>query len=105
VKPPADQVVARAQDLLGFLYQQGLGIAQDRAEAVKWFGKAADQGEMGAQYSLALAYQNGWGVERDYGEAAEWFRKAADQRYALGQWRLGINTSKATASGRTTLRR
>jgi len=60
-------------------YDHSEGVAQDYAEAVKWFRKAADQGEAGAQYFLALKYDQGQGVRKDAGVAVKWARKAAEQ--------------------------
>ena len=35
----------KAQNNLGVMYAQGLGVPLDYAEAAKWFRKAADQGD------------------------------------------------------------
>ena len=43
-RPLAEQGDAKVQSNLGFMYQNGQGVAQDYAEAVKWYRKAADQG-------------------------------------------------------------
>ena len=67
----------------------GQGVPQDRAEAVKWFRGAADQGHVEAQFNLAVAYANGDGVTRDDIEAAKWFRLAAEQGYLEAQFKLG----------------
>ncbi len=40
----ADQVLARAQTALGKMYQEGQGVAQDYAKAVKWYRFAAERG-------------------------------------------------------------
>jgi hypothetical protein len=55
------------------MYETGLGVSVDYAEAVKWYRKAADQGDKAAQSKLAVAYENGTGVERDYVEAYMWW--------------------------------
>ena len=52
---------------------------QNDAEAVKWFHKAAEQGNATAQYNLGRMYQNGEGVTRDFAEARRWYQKAAAQ--------------------------
>ena len=49
----AEQGNAFAQFILGNAYDKGEGVAQDRREAVRWFRKAAEQGDANAQYSLA----------------------------------------------------
>ena len=40
-------------------------FAKDKAEAVKWFSKAAEQGHAVAQYNLGECYLNGCGVAKD----------------------------------------
>ncbi len=49
------------------------------AEAVKWYRKAAEQGNVGGQYNLGVMYSEGRGVERNDAEALKWYRKAAAQ--------------------------
>ena len=68
----------------------GEGVPRDHAEAVRWFRKAADQGDATAQGDLGKAYATGEGVPRDQAQAARWFRKAADQGEATAQGRLGV---------------
>ena len=54
-------------------------MAQDYAEAVKWYRKAAEQGHAVAQYNLGWCYDKGKGVAQNQSEAIKWYRKAADQ--------------------------
>ena len=44
IRSLAEQGDADAQFLLGFMYAYGKGVAQDFAKAVKWYRKAAEQG-------------------------------------------------------------
>lgn len=80
---------ARAQQLLGQIYNYGIGVQQDQTRAVEWFRKAADQDCAIAQGNLGSSYEHGQGVNQDNAEAAVWFRKAADQNLALAQNHLG----------------
>jgi TPR repeat protein len=50
-----------------------------QAEAVKWFRRAAAQGESHAQTLLGMALKDGRGVAEDEAEAAAMFRAAAEQ--------------------------
>ena len=75
----AEQGAARAQFILGNMYRQGEGVAQDDAEAVRWYRLAAEQGLARAQYSLGLMYTIGWGVPQDHAEAMRWLGLAAEQ--------------------------
>ena len=61
------------------MYAQGQGVPQDYAESLKWFRKAADQGDALAQSGLALMYQQGQGVPQDYVQAHKWFNLAASR--------------------------
>jgi TPR repeat protein len=58
-------------------------------EAVRWFRRAADQGNAAAQTSLGHMYELGKGVPRDSAEAICWYRKAADQGDAAAMLLLG----------------
>jgi TPR repeat protein len=40
-------------------YDNGTGVLQDDKEAVKWYTKAAEQGDADAQFNLAVMYVNG----------------------------------------------
>jgi TPR repeat protein len=90
LKRRAEQGGARDQCSLGLAYYWGSGVAQDYAEAVKWYRKAAEQGNADAQYNLGVCYTEGQGVERDYTEAAKWYRRAAEQGSPLAQYNLGV---------------
>src|ERR1700722_9437927 len=64
----------KAQSELGFLYEYGAGGTQrDAAEALKWYHKAAEEGDVGAKHSIAGMYFEGRGVPKDYSEAARWY--------------------------------
>ena len=47
------------------MYDNGQGVPEDDMEAVKWWRKAAEQGDEAAQYNLGIAYANGIGVPQD----------------------------------------
>jgi TPR repeat protein len=44
---------------------------------VKWFRKAAVQGEPMAQFNMGWMYENGTGVQKNASKALEWYRKAS----------------------------
>ena len=62
-----------------------MGIKEDKAEAVKWTRKAADQGLAKAQLMLGCYIGTGQGVKEDLTEAAKWFRAAAEQGNSKAQ--------------------
>ncbi|MCX6911236.1 MAG: tetratricopeptide repeat protein, partial [Verrucomicrobia bacterium] len=68
---------ANAQFSLGACYSYAEGVAEDAAEAVKWYRKAAEQGHGEAQRNLGSAYLHGAGVAKDYVEAYKWLNLAA----------------------------
>ncbi len=74
----ADAGHALAMAMVGWLYDQGLGVQMDNAEGMRWFRKASDAGNINAMTNLAHGYLNGSGVAKDYAEALRWYRKAAD---------------------------
>ena len=57
--------------------------------AVKWYTRAADNGNVQAQFHLAMCYEHNKGVERDLVRAAKWFTKAAEKEHAEAQFHLG----------------
>src|SRR6266536_2938161 len=90
IRAGADKGDAKAQYELGCAFFSGiLGVAKDKAEAVKWYRKAAEQNVADAQFSLGACYANGQGATKDDAEAVKWFRKAAEQNYARAQYSLG----------------
>ena len=86
----AAQGVAAAQNNLGLMYSQGLGVPRDFRRAAELWKRAAEEDYSLAQYNLALAYFSGKGVSRDERMAVVWFEKAAraglpEAQYAMGQ--------------------
>ena len=75
----AEQGNARAQSRLGVLYDLGLGVSEDDAEAVRLYRLAADQGYADAQVALGWMYANGEGVPEDQVYAYMWFKLSAAQ--------------------------
>jgi TPR repeat protein len=49
------------------------------AQALVWYRRAAEQGDVDAQIALGLAYAQGIGVVQDYIEADKWFNIAASR--------------------------
>ena len=86
----AEQEHPKAQYYLGAMYENGQGVPQDYAEAVRWYRRAAEQGDADAQNNLGGRYYNGQGVPQDYAEAMRWYRQAAEQGLAAAQSNLGV---------------
>ena len=61
---------APAMTLLGQLYLEGLGVAQNDTEAVRWFALAAARGNAQAQFALGAEKLVGKGTPQDKKGAA-----------------------------------
>ncbi|MCX6907207.1 MAG: SUMF1/EgtB/PvdO family nonheme iron enzyme [Verrucomicrobia bacterium] len=106
----AEQNYAEAQCILAHCYISGEGVAMDgegvardrveerkwrqkaseqrKAEAMKWYRKAAEQNYAKGQSRLGMCYEFGYGVAKDYVEAVKWWRKAAEQNDPAAQMSL-----------------
>lgn len=83
--PSVDVSSVQALNQLGNKYKN----EKKFTEAIEYYKKAAEQGDMDAQCSLGDCYYHGTGVEQDYPEAVKWYRKAAEQGSADAQYKLG----------------
>lgn len=85
IRALAERGDAGAQNILGAMYFYGGthtsqdSISQDKPEGVKWFRRAADQGDAEAQGQLSFIYLNGDGVPQNYVEALKWQTLRASQ--------------------------
>lgn len=80
---------ASAQNRLGLLYDEGVGVPQDYRQAKEWFEKAAKQGHAGAQTNLGTLYLQGEGAPQSAQMALFWFSRAAEQGDVLAFAKLG----------------
>ena len=59
-------------------------------EVLKWYRKAAEQGDAEYQFQWATALASGlFGVAKNFAEAAKWFLKAAEQGHPTAQFNMG----------------
>ena len=58
-------------------------------DALKWFEKAAFQGDTVAQHLLATMYLCGKGVRKNYFKALSWYELASKQHFAPSTYQLG----------------
>jgi uncharacterized protein len=78
-----------AQAEVGRMYViGGNGAYRDPHEAVKWFTKAAEQGNADGEYGLGVMYQLGRGGPQDTSSAMKWFELAAKQGKVEAQFQL-----------------
>lgn len=85
----AEQGVADAQNNLGAMYQNGLGVPLDLAEAAKWYRLAADQKLPVAKCNLGVLLMRGWGVATDPEQGLRLLQEAAKDGDAGAQYKLG----------------
>jgi uncharacterized protein len=74
----ATQGLPEAENNLGVMYEEGLGVEKDYREAANWYRAAAEHGNRTGQYDLANLYATGRGVPLDYVSAYFWYSRAAD---------------------------
>ncbi len=63
---------------------------RDLESAIKWFSRAANNGDPWAQLRLGEFYLNGEGVVQDNGEAVKWTMLSASQGFSQAQVKLGF---------------
>lgn len=87
-KPLADAGDARAQSNIGVMYDHGNIVAEDDAEAVRWFALSAEGGFPTGQFNLAVMYRDGTGVAQNLTIAQRWYQTAARQGHPQAQMAL-----------------
>ena len=70
---------AVAADLLGTVYENGLGVPVDGGQAVSWYTKGAELGYAKAQSDLGLFYMKGAPFKREPAQSYKWLKLAASQ--------------------------
>lgn len=68
-----------AQYALGFMYANGLGVAEDYGAALAWYEQAARQGHVEAQNSAGFIHDLGLAGPADTDMAEFWYGEAAAQ--------------------------
>lgn len=65
--------------------------SSDYVNAVKFFRRAGELGNVYAQHNMGVCFHHGNGVEQSYSKAVEWYLKAAKQGYAKAQGAMGYH--------------
>jgi TPR repeat protein len=87
----AEKTAALTQYSIGRLYDDGIidGIRENGVlvkhvknsnEAIKWYVRAADNGDDGAAYLLGTKYLHGNGVVKNYNDAIKWLKLAVKNK-------------------------
>lgn len=97
LKPLAIKGDATAQNNIAVLYEEGLGVAKNEAEAFQWYEKAAKQGLAEAQFMAGLYHAEGrGGLPQNYRQAFVWYQKAAKKGHAEAQNNLAMRYASGT---------
>ncbi|MBL4787244.1 MAG: sel1 repeat family protein [Cohaesibacteraceae bacterium] len=89
VKSAAIAGYAIAQAKYGYRFENGFGVDEDTEQAVSWYQKSADQGDLYGQFYLGQMYEYGTGVGYDPALAIFWIGKAAQSGLPAAQYQLG----------------
>lgn len=82
IRPLAEQGVPRAEVILGFFYERGIGTAADPAQALAWYEKAAAHNQPAGLHNLAYSHANGeLGLTKDLTKAYELYLRAVELEY------------------------
>jgi uncharacterized protein len=73
---------------LGVAYADGLGVAQDWAQAALWYEKAAAAGHVGALAGLGDCFLMTPDKPQDVAQAVFWWEKAATAGFTDAQYNL-----------------
>lgn len=80
----------KASANLGVFYHEGIGVARNYTEALRWLTQAATHGNTQAQFNLAIMYAKGEGTAKNPALSQRWMEKAALDGSADAQFALGI---------------
>jgi TPR repeat protein len=80
--------LALLQANIGFCYEKGKGVRENKPNAFKWYRKAAEAEHAEAQYQVGKMYDEGEGVKENKSEAFKWYQKAAEKGKTLAQYRI-----------------
>ena len=95
----AEQKYSRAMCNVAYCYEYGKGTEVNAVEAVRWYQRAVDQGNIEAHFDLGSILLNGRsGVPADIPRAKELIRYAAEEGYATSQAMLGALYADGTIS-------
>ena len=80
----------KAMTLLGELYADGLGVANDDKKAADWYKLAVARGDREAMFALAMFRMTGRGGPRDRPEAARLLAEAAKLGHVVAAYDLAL---------------
>ena len=87
--PCAEEGNPKAQNYIGLMYEQGIGIPKDEARGLTYLERAAKSNNAVAQHNLGDLYREGRGCTLDMDKAIYWYQKSADNNNARAAYALG----------------
>ena len=81
---------AMSENVVGYCFHNGHGVAQNLTKAVEWYTKSAEKGHCWAMYNLGYCFENGYGVALNLATALEWHTKARDAGCERAEERINI---------------
>lgn len=75
-------------NLLGWCHYFGVGIVQDKSEALRLWQRSATLGDPVGMDNVGFCYYWGHGTEQDHVTASDWFRRSADLGNRVGMYDL-----------------
>jgi TPR repeat protein len=81
---------ARGALFLGVMYDAGIGVSQDYAQALLWYRRAAAEGSAAGAFNVGVLYDAGLGVAKSPAHAATWYAQAATQGFGRAEYNLGL---------------
>lgn len=73
---------------LGNAFENGIGTNIDYSKAMKWYKRAANEGDIESMFNIGVFYFTGRGTNIDKCQAFSWFKKASDKGFAPAQFNL-----------------
>jgi uncharacterized protein len=80
----------QAHTLIGRIYAEGNGVAQNPALAAQWYARAAELGDTEGTFAYGIMLAKGEGVAKNYEAAAQMFEAAASRKHALANYNLAL---------------
>ncbi len=95
---------AWSQFAIAEMLRTGNGTRRDRAEALIWYKRAAEQDYAPAQCNLGTSLYFGWGAPADAQLAIDWWLRAALNRNGHALFNLGVVVARGKAVPRDFVR-
>lgn len=85
----AEQHHPRAELMVAYSYENGIGVPVDYESAIEWYTRSAEDGDASAMNNLANIYHDGKIVQQNLQLAYVWYKKSADAGDMYGLYNMG----------------